>query len=78
MSATVAEIEAQIRSLTVEDKGALIRALIDELDGPADPDVEQAWLAEAQQRREQIIDGKVQPIPGERVFENLRARLKKR
>ncbi len=77
MSANVAEIEAKIRSLSLEDKTDLLRMLIAELDGPADGDVEQAWLAEAQHRHRDVLEGKVKPVPGERVFENLRARLKR-
>jgi putative addiction module component (TIGR02574 family) len=77
MSAVVAEIEAKIRSLSLEDKTELVRALIAELDGPADPDVERAWLEEAQRRHREVVEGKVQPVAGERVFENLRARLKR-
>ena len=77
MSIVVAEIEAKIRSLSLEDKTELIRALIAELDGPADADVERAWLEEAQKRHREVIEGKVQPIPGERVFANLRSRLKR-
>jgi putative addiction module component (TIGR02574 family) len=77
MSADVAEIEARIRLLSLEDKAELIRALIAELDGPADADVERAWLQEAQRRHREIVEGKVQPVPGERVFENLRSRLKR-
>jgi putative addiction module component (TIGR02574 family) len=77
MSAVVAEIEAKIRSLSLEDKTELVRALISELDGPADLDVERVWLEEAQRRHREVVEGKVQPVSGERVFENLRARLKR-
>ncbi|MGB7543218.1 MAG: addiction module protein [Burkholderiales bacterium] len=77
MSIVVSEIEARIRSLSLEDKTELIRALIAELDGPADADVERAWLEEAQRRHREVIEGKVQPVPGERVFANLRSRLKR-
>jgi putative addiction module component (TIGR02574 family) len=77
MSAAVAEIEAKIRELSLDDKADLIRSIIAELDGPPDADVENAWLKEAQRRHREIVEGKVQPIPGERVFENLRARLKR-
>jgi putative addiction module component (TIGR02574 family) len=73
----MAEIEARIRALSLEDKADLIRSLVAELDGPADPNVEIAWLKEAQRRHREIVEGKVQPIPGERVFANLRARLKR-
>jgi hypothetical protein len=44
MSTDGAEIEAKIRLLSVDDKAELIRALIAELDGPAEADVERAWL----------------------------------
>ena len=77
MSTVVAEIEAKIRSLSFKDKIALIRALIAELDCPADADVERAWLEEAQRRHREGIEGKVQPVLGERAFENLRSRLKR-
>ncbi len=77
MSTVVAEIEAKIRALSLEDKTDLMRSLITELDGPADADVEIAWLKEAQRRHREIVEGKVQPVPGERVFANLRARLKR-
>jgi hypothetical protein len=76
MSTNVAELEAKIRSLNREDKRDLLRTLIAELDGPADADVEQAWLAEAQRRHCEMLEGKAKPVPGERVFENLRDRLK--
>ena len=77
MSSNVAEIEAKICSLTLEDKTELIRFLIADLDGPADADVERAWVVEAQRRHREIVEGKVEPVPAQRVFQNLRARLKK-
>ena len=76
MSTVIAEIEAKIRELSLEDRMDLIRSLIAELDGPADAGVEAAWLEEAQRRHREVVEGKVQPVPGERVFSNLRARLK--
>lgn len=77
MPGDVAEIEAKIQTLSTEEKAELIRVLIADLDGPADADVENAWLEEARKRHREIIEGKVQTVPGERVFENLRARLKR-
>jgi putative addiction module component (TIGR02574 family) len=75
VSTDVAEIEARIRSLSVEDKAELLRALIAELDGPADADVESAWLTEVQRRYREVREGKVKPVSGEGVFENVRVRL---
>ena len=76
MSTVIAEIAAKIRGLSLEDRTDLIRSLIAELDGPADAGVEAAWLEEAQRRHREVVEGKVQSVPGERVFSNLRARLK--
>ena len=76
MSTAIAEIEAKIRTLSPEDKTELLRTLIAELDGLAEADVERAWLEEARRRNREIIDGHVHPVPGERVFRNLRSRLK--
>jgi hypothetical protein len=77
MSIAVVEIEEKIRSLSREDKAELIRTLIMELDFPADADVERAWLEEAQRRHRELVEGKVRPVPGDRVFDNLHARLKR-
>ena len=77
MSTVTAEIEAKIRALNSDEKADLIRSLIAELDGPADTDVEAAWVKEAQRRHREIVEGKVKPVPGEQVFANLRERLKR-
>ena len=77
MSTAVAEIEAKVRALSPDEKADLIRSLIAELDGPADAGIEAAWLEEAQRRHREIAEGKVRPVSGERVFANLRARLKR-
>jgi len=77
MSTVVAEIEAKIRSLSIEDKAELLRTMIAELDGPSDPAVEGLWLEEAQRRYREVAEGKAQPVPGERVFANLRSRLER-
>ena len=75
MTRPVQDIEREIRALSPEDKLDLLRALIAELDAPADPNVERAWLETAQRRYRELADGKVQGIPGPLVFERLRARL---
>ncbi len=76
MSGEIAELEARIQALSVEERVELMRVLIADLDGVADANVESAWLEEAQRRQQELIEGKVHGVPGERVFENLRSRLK--
>ena len=75
MARPVQDIESDIRALTWDDKIDLLRALIAELDSPADPNVERAWLATAQRRYRELVDGKVKGVPGPLVFARLRARL---
>jgi len=76
MSDMVAELESKIRALSPEERAELIRLLIADLDGPSDANIEKAWLQEAQKRYREITEGKVETVPGEQVFENLRSRLK--
>jgi putative addiction module component (TIGR02574 family) len=75
MATALAEIEEKVRALSQSDKAALIRVLIGELDGPSDSDVENAWIAEAKRRHQELIEGRVKGVPGDQVFANVRALL---
>ena len=75
MATALAEIEEKIRTLSQSEKAALIRRLIGELDGPPDPDIESAWIAEAKRRHQELLEGRVKGIPGEQIFANIRAML---
>jgi putative addiction module component (TIGR02574 family) len=76
MARGVAEIEQEIRALSSGEQKPLLRALLEELDGSPDADVEQAWLDEVQRRRRELEEGTVKPIPADEVFAKLRADLK--
>jgi putative addiction module component (TIGR02574 family) len=54
----------------------LLRALLEELVGPIDPDTDRAWLEEVQRRSAAFEAGLVKSIPAETVFERARARIK--
>lgn len=75
MARTVKDIEQDIRTLSNEEKVELMRTLIAELDAPADPDIERAWLEVSQRRYHELVEGKIKGVPGPLVFERLRARL---
>jgi hypothetical protein len=55
----------------------LLRALLEELDGPPDSDVEQAWLEEAQRRSRELDTGAVGTIPADEVFDKACDQLKR-
>ena len=75
MATYLAEIEEKVRELSQNDKAALIRLLISELDGPPEPDIERAWIAEAKRRDQELLEGRVKGIPGEQVFAHVRELL---
>ncbi len=75
MARAMADIHKDIQTLSDEEKGELLRQLVAELDAPADPNVEKAWLEAAQRRYQDLLSGKVRSVPGHLVFERLRSRL---
>lgn len=76
MARAIAEIESEIRRLARPEQERLLRALLEELDGPIDPEADRAWLEEVQRRSAQFDAGLVKAIPADEVFERVRARLK--
>lgn len=75
MARTVSEIYNEIQAFSASDRQDLLRALIAELDPPADPNVEKTWLEEAQRRYRELVDRTVEGVPGSVAFERLRLRL---
>jgi Putative addiction module component len=75
MARAVNDIEREIRELSSEEKVELVRALIAELDAPADVNVERAWLETSPRRYRELVAGQVKGIPGPLVFDRLRKRL---
>ena len=77
MSATLEKVAEEAKNLSLADRSALTRILIESLDGePAEDlaDVEQAWQAEVEKRVDEIKSGRVKTIPAEEVFAKLRAK----
>ena len=77
MASPLEKIQEEIRALSTSEKEELLRSLWEELDGPADPEVETAWLEEARRRDLELDRGLVKSIPAEEVFRRLRSTSKK-
>jgi putative addiction module component (TIGR02574 family) len=77
MARAVSEIEKEIRALAPDDQERLLRALLEELDGPPDVGVERAWLEEVRRRNRELDDGVAGPIPADEVFAKARAALRR-
>lgn len=75
MSDTLTELKQKAAELSDAERAELALSLIESLDGPADPDIEEAWRVEIERRIGQIDRGEVELIPGDEVFARLRRRL---
>ena len=75
MSNMLTELKKKASQLSDTERAELALSLIESLDGPADPDVEQAWRLEIERRIGQIDRGEAKLIHGDEVFARLRRRL---
>lgn len=75
MSAAFTELKKKASELTEHERAELALSLIESLDGPGDPDVEEAWRVEIERRLGQIDRGEVKLLDGDEVFARLRRRL---
>jgi len=75
MSMAFEELEKHARALTVEEKAALARILIEELDTMVDPNADQLWLEESQRRYDAFVRGEIEPLDGDEVMQQARDRL---
>ena len=71
MNARVNHLLSEVLALPVEERSAVVAALIDSLAGTADASVSEAWKRELVKRREALRSGDVQAMP----WEETRARL---
>jgi hypothetical protein len=76
MGKSISELENEIRGLDRPEQERLLRALLEELDGPVDPDAERAWLDEIRSRSADFDARLIKSAPAAEVFERARARLK--
>jgi putative addiction module component (TIGR02574 family) len=76
MSAHFQDLAMQVTALPVEEKAALARLLIEQLDPSVDANVEQLWIDEAQRRYDAYQKGELDSRPGDEAMARARNRLK--
>ena len=72
MALSVEEITEQAIKLVPSDRAALADKLIESLEAEEPDEIQRLWAAEAIRRRDEVRAGKVQPIAGEQVLEEVR------
>jgi len=71
-----ATIEQEALHLPALERAKLAHKLLLSLDDMSEPEIEEAWLDEAERRAAEIDQGLVQLIPAEEVSRKARALLK--
>ena len=66
----------EVASLPLEERARLVDTLLRTLNTPESA-VDSAWMEVAQRRLDEIRTGRVETVPREVVFENIRQRLSK-
>lgn len=74
MSRDLKQLFREAFDLPESDRATLAGLLIESLEPPPDPEVEEAWTREAERRWREIEDGAVRTIP----WEEIRAKLFRR
>ena len=77
MKASLEQVAEEALSLSLSDRSALTRILIQTLDSePAEDagEVQQAWQVEVEKRVDEILSGRVKTVPAREVFAKLRAK----
>jgi len=70
---TIEELRREALQLEAPQRADLARELLGSLDGLSDDETERLWLEEAVRRDAEMASGKVQPIPMDVAFAELRA-----
>ena len=75
MATTLEQVTEQAMALPSESRAQLADLLIESLNGEDLGRIEQLWLAEAKQRRDEVRSGAVNTIPGEQALRTVRESL---
>lgn len=75
MSAQLLKVEEQALLLPPEDREALVDRLLRSLHEEALPEIDRAWIVEAERRYRDYKEGRVEGIPAEQVFDDIEQEL---
>jgi putative addiction module component (TIGR02574 family) len=76
MTANTMELFSMAESLPIDEKALLVERLLDSM-YPNQKEADELWKIEAQRRVEEVRSGEITPVPGEKVFEEIRERFGK-
>ncbi|MCM2284831.1 MAG: addiction module protein [Desulfobacula sp.] len=77
MMESAEKIYEQALNLPINDRLILIDKLLISTNLPAQNDIDQAWVQEAERRCQDVYNGNAKLIPGEEVFEKIKKKFSK-
>ncbi len=69
------ELVAEVKKLSLEDRAALAKRIVESLDELSESEIEALWVQEAERRLEELEQGRATEIPAEEVLRRARAAL---
>jgi len=72
---SIEELEVEIKKLTLRDRAALAKWLVESLDALSESEIEALWAEEAEHRLDELEQGLVTEIPAEEVLRRARAAI---
>lgn len=76
MTTTYNEIKNAISRLDIHEKAVLAHAILKDLDGDGDANVETLWIEESEKRLDAYLSGELQAVEGDEAMARLRNTLK--
>jgi putative addiction module component (TIGR02574 family) len=72
MSLTLDQITEEAMQLPATARAVLADKLVESLESEDLDEIQKLWSAEAIRRRDEVRSGRIQPLPGEEVLEEVR------
>ena len=69
---TIEQLTEEILSLPSASRALLADKLVESLEFDTDSAIQAVWVAQAKRRRDEVLGGSVQPIPGEEALAQVR------
>ena len=75
MTQQLRQVEGLALGLSRSDREELVHRLLSSLDDESINEVDEAWIAEAERRFQELIDGRAEGIPRSQVIPEIRREL---
>ena len=69
------ELVAEVEKLSLEERAALAKRIVESLDELSESQVEALWLLEAERRLDELEQGRAIEVPAEEVLRRARAAI---